>query len=82
MTLDEALDFADMAEADLLESTHSVPNRPVLELVSETGHSAYDCEYVALAQEIDCRLVTGDQDLAEAFPNTAVLMEDFVGEEP
>ena len=80
MTLEEALEFADLAEADLLERTYSIPTAPVLELVAETGHSAYDCEYVALAQELDCRLVTGDQDLADAFSGTAVLMEDFVAE--
>ena len=42
--------------------------------------TAYDCEYVALAQELGCQLVTGDQDLADAFSGTAVLMEDFVAE--
>ena len=80
MTLREALHYAEMAEEDLQESTHFVPTQPVLELVSETGHAAYDCEYVALAQELDTALVTGDRAVADLFPDTAVLLEEFVSE--
>jgi len=51
----------------------------VLKLVEQTGHAAYDCQYVALAQSLGVPLVTGDQPIVEAFPDTAVLLEDFVG---
>jgi predicted nucleic acid-binding protein len=77
MTLAEALDYARMAEDDLRESTRLVSTRHVLELVNETDHSAYDCEYVALAQELDVQLVTGDETVADLFSDTAVLLEDF-----
>lgn len=77
MALDEALDYARMAEEDLRKSTRSVPTRRVLQLVDETGHSAYDCEYVALAQELGVTLVTGDETVADRFPETAVLLEDY-----
>jgi predicted nucleic acid-binding protein len=77
MTLAEALDYARRAEEDLRESTRSVPTRRVLELVDETDHSAYDCEYVALAQELNVTLVTGDQTVSDLFPDTAVLLEDY-----
>ena len=50
----------------------------VLKLVEQTGHTAYDCEYVALAQALGVALVTGDKRLPELFPGTAVLLEDFV----
>jgi predicted nucleic acid-binding protein len=45
-------------------------------LVDETGHSAYDCEYVALARELGVMLVTGDGTLADRF-EPAVLLEDY-----
>jgi predicted nucleic acid-binding protein len=77
MTFAEALDYARRAEEDLRESTRSVPTRRVLELVDETDHSAYDCEYVALAQELNVTLVTGDQTVSDLFPDTAVLLEDY-----
>jgi len=79
MTLNEALEYARLAEEDLQENTHPVPTRRVLELVAETGHSAYDCEYVALAQALNVPLVTGDETVAEQFPGTTVLLEDFAG---
>jgi predicted nucleic acid-binding protein len=77
MTLAEAVDYAQMAEEDLHGSTRPVSTQRVLQLVDETDHSAYDCEYVALAQELDVPLVTGDETVAELFPDTAVLLEDF-----
>ena len=77
MTLAEAVEYARMAEEDLHGSTRSVSTRRVLQLVDETDHSAYDCEYVALAQELGVPLVTGDRDVADLFPETAVLLEDY-----
>jgi len=49
-----------------------------LELAYRTQCSAYDCEYVALAQELDVPLVTADKQLVAAFPKTAVSLEKFV----
>jgi predicted nucleic acid-binding protein len=77
MTLSEALKYARMAEDDLRENTRSVPTRRVLQLVDEAGHSAYDCEYVALAQELNVTFVTGDQTVVDLFPDTAVLLERY-----
>ncbi|MCS3665760.1 type II toxin-antitoxin system VapC family toxin [Salinibacter ruber] len=77
MTLAEAVEYAQMAEEDLHGSTRPVPTPQVLQLVDETDHSAYDCEYVALAQELGVPLVTGDRDVADLFPETAVLLEDY-----
>lgn len=77
MTLNEALEYARLAEEDLQKSTHPVPTPRVLELVDETGHSAYDCEYVALARELNLPFVTGDEALADQFSDTAILLEAF-----
>jgi predicted nucleic acid-binding protein len=40
----------------------------VLRLSKESNCSAYDCEYVALAEFLDVVLVTADGKLAKAFP--------------
>ncbi|MEM8557849.1 MAG: type II toxin-antitoxin system VapC family toxin [Bacteroidota bacterium] len=76
--LADALWIAEKAEAMLQGCEYAVVSQDVLKLVEQTGHSSYDCEYVALAQAQAVRLVTGDRRLAERFPNTAVLLEDFV----
>jgi len=77
MTLEEAKRFHNQALDDLRGHEYDIPTAPVLKLVDETNHSAYDCEYIALAQHLDVRLVTGDTQVVKRFPNTAVLLEDF-----
>jgi|GEM_PF-6332472 len=46
---------------------------------SPSGHSSYDCEYVALAQHLGLTMVSGDRRLVQKFPETAVLLEEFAG---
>jgi hypothetical protein len=50
----------------------------VLELAARTRLSAYDCEFVALAQALAVPLVTEDRAVRKAFPEVAVTMEDFL----
>lgn len=78
MTLEEARRFHEQAQEDLRDREYEMAAAPVLRLVDDTGHSAYDCEYVALAQQLGVTLVTGDRPVVEQFPNTAVLLEAFV----
>ena len=79
MSHEEALWFSEKAGQDLHDAEHEVNAPDVLRLVDQTGHSAYDCEYAALAQTLGVTLVTGDRALARRFPQTAVVMEDFAG---
>jgi hypothetical protein len=78
LPLDDALQIADLVDADMRDATVSVRTADVLRLADTSGHSAYDCEYVALAQRLGATLVTGDQRVAKVFPDTAVPMEEFV----
>ena len=78
LPLSEASQIADLVEDDMAESTYEVDTNTVLRLIEATGHSAYDCEYVALAQALGVPLVTGDTTVAEEFPGTATLLEAFV----
>jgi predicted nucleic acid-binding protein len=80
MTLEEAQRFHEQALDDLQGREYEILAAPVLELVDETGHSAYDCEYVVLAQRLGVSLVTGDEQVVDRFPDTAVLLEDFARE--
>lgn len=60
MTYSEALWFAEKAERDMHRHEYEVQTPDVLKLVEQTGHAAYDCQYVALAQSLGVPLVTGD----------------------
>ena len=77
VTVSQALWFAEKAEADLHGREHPVETAAVLGLVGRTDHSAYDCEYIALAEAEGVRLVTGDRAVARLFPTVAVFLEDF-----
>lgn len=50
----------------------------VLHLVASSACSAYNCEYVALAEELGVSLVTADRQLSHAFPGRAISPKDFV----
>ena len=43
----------------------------VLQLAADSGCSAYDCEFVALAVDLEVPLLTSDRQLLEAFPEVA-----------
>jgi predicted nucleic acid-binding protein len=39
--------------------------------------SAYDCEFVGLANDLNVGLVTNDREILKAFPNVAVPLHRF-----
>jgi predicted nucleic acid-binding protein len=65
------------AEALMQGREYQVSSALVLNLVANSTLSTYDCEYVALAQDLGVPLVTSDQKLLKAFPATAITMETF-----
>ena len=82
LTVPEAVLYMDAAEELLAGREYQVPTAPVLKLSQESGCSAYDCEFVQLAQELDTVVVTSDQRVLAAFPNRARSMEAFAGTGP
>lgn len=72
LTVDDACRIQAEAESLLAGFEYHVPSDDVLRLAADSGCSAYDCEFVALAQQLGLPLVTADQQLARAFPGTAV----------
>jgi len=49
----------------------------VLKLASESGCSAYDCEFIAIANHLKVPLVTVDRQLLSEFPAVAVSLKSF-----
>ncbi len=78
MSVEGALEI--MAEAlDVLQDhEYEVPSLPVLRLAASSACSAYDCEFVALAQDLRVPLVTVDGQVLKDFPSTAVPPEVFL----
>lgn len=74
MTFEQACAVQKEAE-DLLEGLEfEVGSEAVLSLVKESDCSAYDCEFVALATQLDVQLVTMDTKLLRAFPGRSVAL--------
>lgn len=66
------------AEKRMLHRSFVVPSDLVMNLVLSSTCSAYDCEFVALAQDYEVLLVTFDQKLLREFPGTAVSPTAFL----
>ena len=77
MSIEEVLSLAKQVEEEMAERELAVDSDRVLKLAEATSCSAYDCEFVALAQHLDIALVTNDKRVLKAFPATAVSLEDF-----
>ena len=62
-----------MQEAEAILSAHEekVSIEQVLQLVSSSHCSAYDCEFVAVAQHLGVPLITEDRAILTAFPDLA-----------
>ena len=65
------------AQKDLGAQEFTVPTERILKLVLASDCTAYDCEYVALAQDLGVPLVTADRQILREFPKTAVALEKF-----
>lgn len=60
-----------LAERWMNGKEYMVRSADVLSLVEQSACSAHDCEFVALAQELNVPLVTTDRQLLDAFGETA-----------
>jgi predicted nucleic acid-binding protein len=67
-------------EAESLVAVPDTPSdsREILCLAQASGCTAYDCEFVALAQRLGMTLVTSDSQVLKAFPATALSLQDFL----
>ena len=74
---DDARQIMQEAEALMLGKEWEIESKKILDLVKQSRCSAYDCEYVALAQQLGIHLVTADRKILTEFPSTAVALNSF-----
>jgi predicted nucleic acid-binding protein len=68
----DAVDICEDAQAVLGDRVASVPSAPVLSTAARGRMSAYDAEFVVLAQSLGVSLVTADQAILDGAPDVAV----------
>jgi len=74
----DAIQIIQEAEHQMSDTTFAVQSWRVIQLVQSSDCSAYDCEFVALAQEAAVPLVTFDHQILENFPKYAISPQQFV----
>jgi len=67
----------DGAESQLAGHEYIIPSSLVMEKVKASACSAYDCEYVALAQDLNVTLVTSDKQILNQFPKLTTSLRAF-----
>jgi len=78
MPEEEAQSLMNLAEIQFWGREFAVQSPAVLSLASQSKRSAYDCEFIALAQALGLKLVSTDGPVVAEFPETAIHLEDYV----
>ena len=78
LSLPDVLEIMENAEVQMRERELLVSSHSVMKLVSESSCSAYDCEFVALASELELPLVTTDRQILNDFPKIAQSPDQFL----
>ena len=77
LTFDEILVIIQQAEKLLIDNEFAIPSAHIMQLVSSSHCSAYDCEFVALAQYLAVPLITTDKKVLREFPNIAKSLDSY-----
>ena len=78
LTVEDAYSILHEAETLLFGREYAVDSEHVLRLAAASHCSAYDCEFVAVAQELNSLLVTEDRKILAAFPQATRSLEQFL----
>jgi predicted nucleic acid-binding protein len=74
----KAIMIMEKAELQMKEHQFDVNSTQVLDLVLKSACSAYDCEFVALADDLNTQLLTFDNKILTSFPEIAVHPDEFL----
>ena len=80
LMLEEAVRIMDEATTLMQGGEYESVSLQVLQLVGESTCSAYDCEFVALARDLNVRLLTVDKQIVKQFPNEAISLDEYVSQ--
>ncbi|MFO7847835.1 type II toxin-antitoxin system VapC family toxin [Rhodohalobacter sp.] len=78
LELSVVLQAIEEAEQLMSANEFDVNSTQVMSLVSDSSCSAYDCEFVALADDLNTRLVTFDKRIVWEFPDIAMTPKEFL----
>jgi predicted nucleic acid-binding protein len=77
LTSDKAIELMNEAETLMQGEEYQVESGRVIKLIYSSKCSAYDCEFIALAQHLNVPLITSDKQILNEFPDTAISIESY-----
>ena len=77
LELPVVLQAIEEAEQLMDANEFGVNSTQVMSLVADSSCSAYDCEFVALADDLNVQLVTFDKKIVREFPDIAISQKEF-----
>jgi len=78
LKIDEILLIIQQAEKLLTDHEYEISSAHIMQLVKNSQCSAYDCEFIALAQYLDVPLITADKKNLREFPNITQTAESYL----
>ena len=78
IAIETALQLQESAELMMAGNEFDISSPQVLALIEKSSCSAYDCEFVALADHFNISLVTQDKKVLKGFPGIAVSVSGFL----
>ena len=78
LSLDDILIIIQQAEKLLDDNEFKVSSAHIMQLINSSTCSAYDCEFVALAQYLDIPLITADKKILREFPKVAKSLDTYL----
>ena len=77
LSLAQAITLQKTAEELLAGREYLVTSSEVLALASTSRRSAYDCEFIAVARQLNRKVVTSDKPLVASFPEDTIALAVF-----
>jgi len=78
LSLDDILIIIQQAEKLLDDNEYKISSAHIMQLINSSSCSAYDCEFVALAQYLDIPLITADKKILREFPKVAKSLNSYL----
>jgi predicted nucleic acid-binding protein len=77
ITLEDANRIMEEAMTLMQGNEYEIASLQVLSLVAMSTCSAYDCEFVALAQDLNVPMITVDKQILAQFPDCAIALDEY-----
>ena len=77
VSLSQAIRIMQEAELLMQGGEYEVDSSITLTLAADSRCSAYDCEFVALAQDLGVPLITSDNRILSEFPSCSISLRDY-----